>query len=157
MSKRAEWLSISVLVRSLVVQSCTYTVFSFVFFKEALIMQGTLRKYIIVCNLLLKSTRLFPFELLLPPESRSGDRVFFESVFSPMCRVTECIKLVFGICVCKVRSCWSLFWRKFITDILYMAITSYCRIVSSASSVAVSMQVGPPLVLLCFCQCEAGF
>lgn len=38
-----------------------------------------------------------------------------------------------------------------------MAITSYCRIVSSASSVAVSMQVGPPLVLLCFCQCEAGF
>lgn len=46
-------------------------------------MQGTLRKYIIVCNLLLKSTRCFPFELLLPPESRSGEHVVFEfeSVF----------------------------------------------------------------------------
>lgn len=46
-------------------------------------MQGTLRKYIIVCNLLLKSTWCFPFELLLPSESRSEEHVFleFESVF----------------------------------------------------------------------------
>lgn len=46
-------------------------------------MQGTLRKYIIVCNLLLKSTQCFPFELLLPSESRSGEHVVFEleSVF----------------------------------------------------------------------------
>lgn len=49
----------------------------FVFLKEALIMQGTLRKYIIVCNLLLNSTQHFPSELLLPPESRGRERVFF--------------------------------------------------------------------------------
>lgn len=52
--------------------------FGFVFFKEALIMQGTLRKYVIVCNLLLKSTQCFPFELLLPSESRREEHALLE-------------------------------------------------------------------------------
>lgn len=64
-------------------------------------MQGTLRKYVIVCNLLVKSTQCFPFELLLPSESRREEHALleFESGFFLMCTVTECIKLVFGTCM----------------------------------------------------------
>lgn len=47
-------------------------------------MQGTLRKYIIVCNLLLRSTQCCPFELLLPPESREHVFIVLEMVFSCM-------------------------------------------------------------------------